>query len=287
MNKLFCFGYGYTARHVAAQLRERGSWSIAGTTQSGEKLHAMEQEGVHGYILYDHDPNIMLGGTTHILISIPPSSEGCPVFQECRAAIQTLPNLKWLGYCSSTAVYGDAGGAWVNESTPPAPKSERGKWRLLAEEQWLGLAHDLHIPTHIFRISGIYGPERSALESLQKYAARRIKKDNHFFSRIHVHDIAQSIIASIHAPQTGEIYNLADDAPSEGHEVIEYAAELLSITPPDIEHYHEAELSDMLRSFYESNKKVSNNKIKDQLGVELAYPDYKAGLRAVLKEIKT
>lgn len=281
MNKLFCFGYGYSAEALATRLRETGDWQIAGTTKTPEKLHQMELDGVEAYIFPDHEPATMLAGVTHILISIPPNREGCPVFQECAAAIQYLTNLKWLGYCSTTGVYGDADGAWVDETSPANPTSDRAAWRLKAEQQWLGLLRAMRVPTHIFRLAGIYGPGRSVIDRLNAGTAQRIVKDGHHFSRIHVEDIAKLLQASIHQPRPGEIYNLCDDLPAPSHEVMAYAAELLEMEPPPAIPYEQAELSDMAKSFYADHKRVRNDKIKSQLGLELAYSDYKAGLRAI------
>lgn len=282
---MFCFGLGYVGAHVARTLQAKG-WSVAGTTRCEEHYHKLELEGIEPHFFrFGHaseQVDRMLAGTTHLLITIPPGDEGDPVYNECRLAIGMLPDLQWLGYLSTTGVYGDHHGGWVNETSPMCADNERVERRVAAERYWLGLHDTMGIPAHIFRLSAIYGPGRSAFDALREGRARCIMKEGQVFSRIHVEDITRTLLASIDHPDPGEIYNLADDCPSPQHEVVRYAAELIGGEPPAEEAYESAQMSEMMREFYSSSRKVRNNKIKAKLGVELAYPDYKVGLRAIL-----
>lgn len=197
--------------------------------------------------------------------------------------ILKLPSVEWIGYLSSTAVYGNQDGDWVNEKSEIAPTSERGSKRAKAETQWLKLRRIAGIPINIFRLSGIYGPDRSALDTVQAGNARRIHKEGHAFNRIHIDDIVQVLIASMDQPSPGDIYNLADNDPEPSHELIKYACELLGISVPPIIDWEDADLSPMARSFYKDNKRISNQKIKDKLGITLKHPDYKSGLDFIFK----
>jgi len=283
--RLFCFGLGYSARVLAARLGARG-WRIAGTTRAAEAVAELARAGIEAFA-FDRDrpleaPGAALAGTTHILSSVPPDAEGDPVLDCHGADIARLPGLAWAGYLSTTGVYGDRGGGWVDEDSALEPTGDRGRRRLAAERAWLALRRDHGVPVHLFRLAGIYGPGRNALESLRAGTARRIDKPGQVFSRIHVEDIATALEASIARPNPGRAYNLCDDDPAPPEEVIAHACALLGVEPPPLIPFEAAELSPMARSFYRDNKRVSNRRIKDELGVELAYPDYKAGLKALL-----
>jgi nucleoside-diphosphate-sugar epimerase len=281
--KLFCFGFGYTAGFLAERLLACG-WAVAGTTTSVKKRDFLKKNGIEAY-LFDRthpiaDPAKAFKDVTHILLSIPPNNDGDPVFNALGADIAALTTLEWVGYLSTTAVYGDQDGNWVDEKTPPAPSSRRGSSRLKAEEQWQSLHLHEGLPLHIFRLAGIYGPGRSAIDAVRSGTAQCIDKPGHVFNRIHVDDIAQVLIASINTPRAGAIYNLADDAPSSSYEVIRFACNLLGLeTPPQIP-YDQAELAPIVRSFYKDNKRIHNSLIKDELGVRLLHPDYHSGLQA-------
>ncbi|MGF1609931.1 MAG: SDR family oxidoreductase [Kiloniellales bacterium] len=282
--RLFCFGLGYSARTLADRLLARG-WQVGGTTRSPDKAAALAAAGIAAFV-FDRgrplaDPAAALAGTTHLLSSVPPDAEGDPVLDHHRADIAPLPGLRWVGYLSTTGVYGDRAGGWVDEDSPLAPSGERGRRRLAAEQAWLALPGH---PAHIFRLAGIYGPGRSALDSVRAGTAKRIDKPGQVFSRIHVEDIATVLEASIARPKPGRAYNLCDDAPAPPAEVTEYACRLLGREPPPLVPFEQAELSPMARSFYTDSKRVSNRRIKQELGITLAYPDYKAGLRALLAE---
>ena len=202
-----------------------------------------------------------------------------------RAGADKLRALKprWLGYLSSTGVYGDKQGGWVDEATPPAPSNPRSAKRLAAEIAWAVFAAETRAPLHIFRIAGIYGPGRNPLEALRAGTARRFDKPGQVFSRIHVDDLAAALAASIANPSPNAIYNVCDDEPVSQADVIAYGAELLGLTPPPLEVFAAAEpsLSEMAKSFYRDSKRVRNGKMKRELGVALAYPTFREGLRAL------
>lgn len=280
--RLFCFGLGYSARTLAERLLAQG-WQVAGTTRSADKAAALAAAGIEAFLFGRGrplaDPGAALAGTTHLLSSVPPDRDGDAVLDRHRAEIAALPELLWVGYLSTTGVYGDREGGWVDEGSPLTPSGERGQRRLAAEQAWLALPGHA---AHIFRLAGIYGPGRSALDSVRAGTAKRIDKPGQVFSRIHVADIARVLEASIARPNPGRAYNVCDDAPAPPAEVVEYACGLLGQKPPPLVPFELAELSPMARSFYADSKRVSNRRIKEELGVTLAYPDYKTGLEALL-----
>lgn len=219
-----------------------------------------------------------------MLISIAPEPDGDPVLAaESAALAKAAPHLEWVGYLSTTGVYGDHKGAWVDESTPLNPATERGHARVDAEAAWAALAARSGLPLHIFRLAGIYGPGRGPFEKVRGGTAQRIIKPGQVFSRIHVDDLATTLAASIARPNPGAIYNVCDDDPAPPEDVIAHAATLLGLPPPPAVPYAEADLPPMARSFYAESKRVRNDRIKAELGVRLAYPSYREGLAAVLK----
>ncbi len=283
---LFCFGYGYTAEALGRALMAQGGWRVAGTTRDPDRLADLRAQGVEAH-LFDYtrplpDVGRMLAGVTHLLLSAPPDENGSPVFRAHGAEIATLPGLEWVGYLSSTAVYGDRGGAWVDENDDVNPTTIRGTRRAIAEHQWRSLYRSHGLPVQAFRLAGIYGPGRSALDSIRAGYSRRIDKPGHAFSRIHVDDIVQALRASIARPTPGQAYNLADDHPAPSQEVIAYACELLGLPTPPLIPYDAADLAPITRSFYEDNKRVRNDRMKRDLGVQLMYPSYREGLAACL-----
>ena len=282
--KLFCFGLGYSACRLAEGLVGEG-WRIAGTTRDQDKGSTLLSLGFDVRITRGDGfgPNLTaaLHGASHVLVSVPPDDAGDPVALRHGVDIAALPRLRWLGYLSSTAVYGDRGGAWVDEATPPAPSGEAGRRRLQAEESWLERWRASGIPVHLFRLAGIYGPGRSALDRVRAGTARRIVKSGHVLSRIHVDDIAAVLAASMARPRPGAIYNLCDDRPASGAEVTAFAAELLgAATPPEIP-FDAAEVSPEARRFFTDHRRVRNDLIKTELGISLTYPGYESGLRAI------
>ena len=287
-NRLFCFGLGFAAEALARRLKSKG-WRVAGTARTRERVKALADLGYEAFIFAPghplSDPAGALRDTTHVLISTPPDGAGDPVLaahMHDLSAVKPLP--QWLGYLSTTGVYGDHGGDWVTEHTPVAPESERAKRRVAAEHAWLALGMALNLPVQIFRLAEIYGPGRNQLETVRNGTARRIVKPGQVFSRIHVEDIAMVLEASIAHPRAGAIYNVCDDEPAPPHEVVAFAAGLLGIEPPRLEPFEDAakSMSEMALSFYADSKRVKNDLIKAELGVVLRYPAYRQGLKALL-----
>ncbi|MEX0348256.1 MAG: SDR family oxidoreductase [Paracoccaceae bacterium] len=275
---LFSFGHGYTARALARDLIPQG-WRVIGTIRSREALVEIEAQGATPLLWPDAEPE--LEGVTHMLISVAPKSDGDPVLNALGDEIAARAGqFEWVGYLSTTAVYGDHDGNWVDEATPPAPTAERGRWRLQAEQQWAAIPN---LPLHIFRLAGIYGPGRGPFSKLRRGGLRRIIKPGQVFSRIHVDDISQVLQASMAQPNPGAIYNVCDDEPVPPQDVIAHAAELQGLPLPPAVPFEEADLTPMARSFYSENKRVRNNRIKEELGVSLRYPDYRSGLQALAK----
>ncbi|MFU8881626.1 MAG: SDR family oxidoreductase [Rhodobacterales bacterium] len=276
---LLSFGHGYSARALAQRLVPQG-WTVFGTTRNADKVPALAAEGVTPILWPDGDLRGALSKASHILCSAGPDAAGDPVLALLRDQIaQAADHLQWVGYLSTTGVYGDFEGGWVDENTPLAPSTRRGQMRLDAERQWRSIPG---LPLHIFRLAGIYGPGRGPFEKVRQGTARRIIKPGQVFSRIHVDDIAQVLEASINRPNPGAIYNLCDNDPAPPQDVIGYAAELLGLPQPEEVPFDKAEMTPMARSFYAENKRVSNGRIITELGINLIHPDYRHGLRAIL-----
>ncbi|MGK7752809.1 MULTISPECIES: SDR family oxidoreductase [unclassified Roseovarius] len=276
---LLSFGHGFSARALARRLIPQG-WRVIGTTRTAEKAEALRKQGVEGVVWPGSDLSEALGVATHLLTSVSPGEEGDPVLNALEDEIAAIAGrLEWAGYLSTTGVYGDHEGEWVTEDTPLEPSTERGQRRVVAEAAWAAIPD---LPLHIFRLAGIYGPGRGPFEKVRKGTARRIIKQGQVFSRTHVEDIAQVLEASIKRPNPGAAYNVCDDDPAPPQDVIGYAAELLGVPLPPAVDFEEADMSPMARSFYAESKRVDNSRIKDELGVALIYPDYRAGLTALL-----
>ncbi|MFW5833869.1 MAG: SDR family oxidoreductase [Pseudomonadota bacterium] len=275
---LLCFGFGYTARTLAARLLAKG-WTVRGTSREPAK-RALADVALYPFDRDTRLPDAALDGVTHVLTSIAPDEAGDPVLDVEGGRLVALPGLVWAGYLGTTAVYGNRDGDWVDETSELAPTSRRGWRRVAAEKAWL----ESGLPAHVFRLAGIYGPGRSALDQLRAGTARRIVKPGQVFSRIHVEDIANVLEASIERPKPGAVYNVCDDEPAPPQDVIEYAARKLGLpVPPDLP-YETAELSPMARTFYLDNRRVKNDRIKHELGVHLAYPTYRHGIDALVAE---
>ena len=271
---LLCFGYGYSARALAKHLIPAG-WRIIGTYRREEAAALIEADGAEPAAFDRADP----ARATHILISVPPGGGGDPVLNAFGAAIsETGP--AWLGYLSTTGVYGDTGGGEVDETSPLDPASDRSARRVEAEAGWLSLDG---VPAHIFRLAGIYGPGRSALDQIRAGRARRIDRPGFAFSRIHVEDIAGVLAASIGAPNPGAVYNVCDNEPAPQADVIAYGCGLLGVDAPPLIPYDEAQrdMTEMARSFWQDNRRVGNARIRTELGYALKYPTYREGLRAI------
>jgi len=278
---LLSFGHGYSARALARLLLPQ-DWRVIGTTRSEDKAARLMNEGVEPRIWPGADMTPALNAATHLLISAAPDENGDPVLAELHDEIaRRADQFAWVGYLSTTGVYGDHQGDWVDEDTPLTPATKRGIARMKAEADWAGIAG---LPLHIFRLAGIYGPGRGPFSKVRDGTARRIIKEGQVFSRTHVADIARVLAASIAKPNPGAAYNVCDDDPAPPQDVIAYAAELLGVPVPPAQDFETAEMSPMARSFYAESKKVSNDRIKDELGVTLLYPDYRSGLRALLAQ---
>lgn len=276
---LLSFGHGYSARALAASLIREG-WTVIGTTRSEAKAAEIAATGAEPVIWPGEDLSSALGRATHLLTSVSPAEDGDPVLAALAPQLRAAaPQLVWAGYLSTTGVYGDRQGGWVDEGSACRPATRRGAWRLAAEREWAAIPA---LPLHIFRIAGIYGPGRGPFAKVRSGSARRIVKPGQVFSRIHVEDIASALEASIARPNPGGIYNLCDDHPAPPEDVIAHAAELLGLPIPPAVPIDEAEMTEMARSFYAESKRVSNARIKDELGVVLAYPTYREGLAALL-----
>jgi nucleoside-diphosphate-sugar epimerase len=279
MSTLLSLGHGYSARALARRLLPQG-WRVIGTTRNSVKAGTLKQEGVEP-LLWPADLGPVLAEATHILASAAPDADGDPF-------LRALPGIagsgaRWVGYLSTTGVYGDHQGGWVDETTPLTPQSERGRQRVLAERQWL----ETGLPVHVFRLAGIYGPGRGPFEKVRDGTARRIIKPNQVFSRIHVEDIAQVLEASIRRPDPGAAYNVCDDNPCPPEEVLSHAARMLGLPDPPAVPFERAEMTPMQRGFYGESKRVRNDRIKRELGVKLLFPDYPQGLAAVLAAERT
>jgi nucleoside-diphosphate-sugar epimerase len=285
MTRLFCFGLGYCALHLARRLRADG-WDISGTARTVAGADAIAHEGFAPLVFDGTSPGVgireALQGATHVLVSVPPDDGGDPVLQHHAADIAAAPALGWIGYLSTVGVYGNRDGAWVDEDSPTNPSSERSRRRVAAEEAWRAFGDREHKRVQIFRLAGIYGPGRSAIDRLRAGTAQRIIKPGQVFNRIHVDDIARVLYAAMTLRGMHDVYNVADDEPAPPQDVIAYAAQLLQVPPPPEIAIEEAKLSLMAKSFYVENKRISNARLRADLAVDLEFPSYREGLRAIL-----
>ena len=269
--QLFAFGFGYVAAELARTLASAG-WDCAGTVRSDSTAGPLRAEGyaVHIWPGAEITPpsTFNLGGAAW-LISVPPDDKGCPVF---RSFSHLAPTASWIGYLSTTGVYGDLAGGWAFEETPLNPQSREATNRAAAEAHWTTAG------ARIFRLPGIYGPGRSAIERVKEPGARRIVKPGQLFSRAHVSDIASALHLSINSPATGA-FNICDDEPAPADDVLTYAASLLGIDPPPAVAFEDANLSPMAQRFYAECKRVSNARAKAALAWRPEFPTYREGLR--------
>lgn len=280
------FGCGYSARRFVA-LHGAGFDAVDVTTRSAETAAGLEAEGLDVHLFDGRRTGEKLGEAvaraTHLLVSAAPGEAGDPTLLGACDALAAAEALSWIGYLSTIGVYGDADGGWVDESTPPAPENDRALRRVVAERAWIDFAAGRQAAIQIFRLAGIYGPGRSAVENLRAGTARRLIKPGQVFNRIHVDDIAAAVAAGIERPEVGPIVNVTDDEPAPPQDVVAFAAERLGLpVPPDIP-FETAELTPMARSFYASNKRVSNRLLKERLGVALAFPTYREGIAALAR----
>ncbi len=294
--KLIFFGYGYSAQRLAATIQTNPpneldhkdkKWEIIGTHRDPTGKSADHGIALRAFSRGQPLSHQDLEGATHIVISVPPDDDGDPVFDAHRDDLIHAQKLRWLGYLSTTGVYGNREGAWVDEDSPCLPTGKRGRKRCTAENDWLGLSREHDLPIHIFRLPGIYGPGRSAFNSLRSGQAQRVIKPGQVFSRIHVDDIAAGLRASMQRPHPGAIYNLCDNEPAPPQDVILWASRLLGMPPPPEVAIDQAKLSQMAASFYRDNKRVRNQRMRHELGFSPRYGNYRAGLKAILREERT
>ncbi|MGJ3264776.1 MAG: SDR family oxidoreductase [Salinarimonas sp.] len=282
MTDLFAFGHGYSAAEV---VRRAAFSRVVGTARTPEKTAALERAGVAARLFGPDgaDPRISedLARARRLLLSIPPRDGEDPALAAFGAAIAAAPQLESIVYLSTIGVYGDAAGGWVDEDTPTAPKSGRAEDRLAAEEAWCALGARAGKRVCVLRLGGIYGPGRNPILQLRAGTARRIVKPGQVFNRIHVADIAQAVLAAFARGRPGGVYNVVDDLPTPPQDVVAHAAELTGIEPPPEVPFEEAELSPMGRSFWSTSKRVSNARLREELGVALIYPSYREGLAAL------
>lgn len=277
MKHLLCFGFGFSARTLTAKL-DRNEWRVSATTRGHDALAADVTSIRFG--------DALPADVTHVVISAPPGENGDPVIASYGDWLKRQTGIVWTGYLSTTGVYGDRQGEWVDEESPLTPSTQRGEKRLAAERAWLALHAQNPLGLQLFRLAGIYGPGRNQLLSLIDGTAKRVVKAGQVFSRIHVEDIAGVLLASMARPDPTRAYNVCDDEPCPPQEVVTYAAGLLGIIPPPEVSFDEAELSAMAKSFYAESKRVANGRIKSELGYALIYPTYREGLQALVADIQ-
>ncbi len=281
---ILILGLGYSAGFFARAALARG-WEVTGTVRSAEKAAELSREGIRTLVFGGFAVSSALAKAVAeadaVLVSVQPAEDGDPALGPLRAALMAAPNLRWIGYLSTIGVYGDQGGAWIDEAMPPAPTNARTRQRVEIEEAWLQLGRDSGKPVQIFRLSGIYGPGRNAITKLRAGTANRLVKPGQVFNRIHVDDIAGVLMASLAQPRQGAIYNVTDDEPAPPQDVITLAAELTGLEPPPEVPFEQAMLSPMAASFYGESKRVSNTLVKREFGYAFRYPTYREALRAL------
>lgn len=296
MSTLLAVGLGYSAAALAARLKAKG-WDIIGSTRQTAGADAIAAQG-YTPVLFDGvapspAPALSeaISRASHILVSAGPDESGDPLLRHCRDDL-ARSGLRWIGYLSTVGVYGDHGGAWVDEMTLPKPVSARSRARLEAENAWRDFSEETGIDLQIFRLGGIYGPGRGPLEKIREGRAQRVIKPGQVFNRIHVDDIAAVLEAAIALHEAGRlgvlrgrVYNVVDDEPAPPEEVLAFAAKLLGLAPPPAVEFEKANLSPMARSFYGENKRVSNARLKRELGIRLLFPTYREGLRSLLPHL--
>lgn len=280
--KMLVFGHGYSAGFLTPLLTARG-WQVTGTTRDDPDRVAAAGAVPLLWPGSEDALRTAIAQADAILVSTAPGPDGDPVLAAFRDDLARA-RPRWLGYLSTTGVYGDRDGGWVDEDSVLDGSGPRGQARIAAEGAWHDLARAHDLPLHIFRLAGIYGPGRGPFQKVRDGTARRIIKPGQVFSRIHVEDIAQVLLASIDAPDPIGIYNVCDDDPAPPQDVIAHAATLLGLPLPPAVPFDQADMTPMARSFYGDSKRVRNDRIKRDLGVTLHYPDYRTGLAALLAQ---
>lgn len=285
MPHLLILGHGFSGAAIARRMARAG-WAITATSTSEDGAARIRALGYETAVFNGRTPAAELAGAiaraTHLVMCAAPEAQGDPLLRQHADDIARSASLGWLGYLSTVGVYGNTHGAWVDESCPVAPESDRARRRAHAERAWLDLGARSGKRVRIFRLPGIYGPGRSALDSVRDRTAKRIVKPGQVFNRIHVEDIALGVAAAMVRGGSHDVYNLTDDLPCPPQEVVEHAAALLGVAPPPEVPFEAARLSPMAASFYAENKRVSNARLKGDLGISLQYPTYREGLAAIL-----
>ena len=284
--RAFFFGLGFSSTAASMRMLTSGQYAdIGGTVRSAEKAQHLRAKGLSAHVFDGAAPGTTLGPdlrkASHVIFSIAPGSDGDPALLQHRADLDAAPDLQWLCYYSTVGVYGDFGGAWIDESAPLVPRNERSDRRVLAEQVWRDYAAQRGVPLTILRLAGIYGPGRSTFDKLRDGTSRRVVKPGQVFNRIHVEDIGR-VTALAAAARLDGTYNLGDDEPTPPQDVIAHAAAMLGVEPPPELPYETAPMTPMQRSFYADNKRVSNAAIKQALGIQLLYPTYREGLASIL-----
>jgi nucleoside-diphosphate-sugar epimerase len=284
----FFFGLGYSARASITAFRAGGEENqhFSGTTRAPEALARFRADGIAAHLFAGDTLGPDLLAASHVVSSVAPAAGTDPVLQRHRAGLDAARDLEWLCYYSTVGVYGDAGGAWIDETAALKPVNERSRDRVVAEDLWRAYAAARGVPLLILRLSGIYGPGRSTFDKLAAGTARRIVKPDQVFNRIHVADIGRVTALAARRLLAGT-YNLTDDEPAPPQEVVAFAADLAGVTPPAEEAFATAAMTPMARSFYSDNKRVANGAIKRALGIELIYPSYREGLTAIQNKKET
>ncbi|WP_347268461.1 NAD-dependent epimerase/dehydratase family protein [Paracoccus sp. (in: a-proteobacteria)] len=279
---LFVLGLGYAAQELARQAMAEGA-RVSGTTRDAGKADRLRAAGIT--ILAPSDgglPADALAGVTDLLISVPPQAAGCPALAMARTALQHADALRWIGYLSSTAVYGDCGGEWIDETRPPAPRGDDARARLLAEEEWRAAARAAGAACDVLRIAGIYGPGRDRLASLREGKARVIDKPGQVFNRIHRDDIAGAALAAMLSPAGERLTNLADGQPCSSVEMMTGLADMLGLPAPEITAHDPAASAGPMAGFFAENRRIRNDRLRALPGFALRYPDWQAGYRAII-----
>jgi nucleoside-diphosphate-sugar epimerase len=286
VTRLVCLGLGYSAQALARLVLANGG-SVAGTARTAGAADALRRQGYDAFVWDGADGREAvaraLSRATHAVVSAAPGPEGDPVLCHFASDVAAARDLAWIGYLSTVGVYGDTQGGWVDEASPVEGDFDRTRWRIAAEAAWLAIGRGSGKRVQVYRLAGIYGPGRSAFDTLRAGRAQRVIKPGQVFNRVHVDDIARALQAGMAGRGQHDIYNVADDEPAPPQDVITYAAELMGVpAPPEIA-FEDAQLSDMARSFYLSNRRVSNARLKGDLGVRLAHPTYRDGLEAIAR----
>ena len=286
---LFFFGMGYSSLAAAREAHRLidPATTIAGTTRSADNADLLADSAIRAHLFDGRGPGPSLApdlrAATHVVLSIPPDANGDPALNWHKADLDAAENLEWLCYYSTVGVYGDFGGAWVDETAETRPVNFRSVWRVAAEQAWKAYAKQRGVPLLILRLAGIYGPGRSAFDKLRDGNARRIVKPGQVFNRIHVEDIGRVTALAAQRKLSGT-FNLSDDEPAPPQDLVAYAARMMEIDPPPEIGFDKAEMTEMARSFYADNKRVSSAAIKKALAIELLYPTYREGLHAIFAQ---